>query len=265
VLVDDPCYPYVLAMLREHGVHALGVPRTASGPDVAALNTLASKSKPRLFITNTTFQNPTGSTTTVQTAHDILLAAHQHGFTIVEDDIFAELNVERGPSLASLDRLRKVVYIGSVSKTIGPSLRVGYVVANEELAAEIASMKNVMSLSSSELMEQIVLAILTGGRHRTHLERLRRRLSEAYGNVTRRFTDLNVQMDILGGGMFVWAKLPTMLDSAALLQLAKARGILLAPGEVFRPDGRATGHFRFNVAHANDNALFEFIQSLQGR
>lgn len=265
VLVDDPCYPYVLAMLRQHGVHALGVPRTAAGPDVAALTSIASENKPRLFITNTTFQNPTGSTTTAQTAHDVLLAANRHGFTIVEDDIFAELNSERTPSLASLDRLRNVVYIGSFSKTIGPSLRVGYVVAREELATEIASLKNVLSLSSSELMEQIVLAILTGGRHRTHLERLRRRLSEAHENVTRRFTDVNAQIDTLGGGMFVWAKLPTMLESSALLQLAKVRGILLAPGEVFRPDGRATGHYRFNVAYANDEVLFEFIRSLHDR
>jgi DNA-binding transcriptional MocR family regulator len=50
-----------------------------------------------------------------------------------------------------------------------------------------------------------------------------------------------------------------------VLQLAKARGILLAPGEVFRPDGRATGHYRFNVAYANGEALFDFVQSLNGR
>lgn len=265
VLVDDPCYPYVLAMLREHGVRALGVPRTASGPDVAALNRIAGEEKPRLFITNTTFQNPTGSTTTPQTAHDVLLAADKHGFTILEDDIFAELSSERTSSLASLDRLRNVVYIGSFSKTIAPGLRVGYVVAREELAAEIAALKNALSLSSSELMEQIVLAILVGGRHRTHLERLRRKLSRAHGNVARRFTDLNVQMDTLGGGMFVWAKLPTTLDSTGVQQLAKARGIMLAPGEVFRADSRATGHYRFNVAYADDEVLFDFIASLHER
>ena len=47
-----------------------------------------------------------------------------------------------------------------------------------------------------------------------------------------------------------------------MIQLARARGILLAPGEMFRPDGRSTGHYRFNVAYADDDVLYEFIESL---
>jgi DNA-binding transcriptional MocR family regulator len=262
VLVDDPCYPYVLAMLRARGVRPIGVPRTATGPDAAALNILATATRPRVFITNTTAHNPTGTTTSPQVAHDVLLAAEQHDFTILEDDIFAELAPERGSSLASLDRLRRVVYIGSFSKTIAPNLRVGYVVADEARAQKIAALKNILSLSSSELMEQIVLSILTAGRHRTHLERLRQRLETAHEHVTRRFTAAGVDVTFRGNGIFLWAKLPSRLDSPTIIQLAKSRGILLAPGEMFRPDSRSTGHYRFNVAYADDELLYRFIDSL---
>ncbi|HVW70644.1 MAG TPA: PLP-dependent aminotransferase family protein [Steroidobacteraceae bacterium] len=262
VLVDDPCYPHLLAMLRARGIRPIGVPRTAHGPDAAALGVIAAANRPKIFITNSTAHNPTGTTTSPQVAHDVLLAAEQQDFTIVEDDVFAELAPERGSSLASLDRLRRVVYVGSFSKTIAPNLRVGYVVASEERAQQIAALKNIISLSSSELTEQMVLSILTSGRHRTHLERLRKRLAKAQESVMRRFQSAGVEIAFRGSGLFLWARLPSSLDSGELIPLAKARGILLAPGEMFRPDSRSTGHYRFNVAYANDDQLYAFIDSL---
>jgi DNA-binding transcriptional MocR family regulator len=63
-------------------------------------------------------------------------------------------------------------------------------------------------------------------------------------------------------GMFLWAHLPSPLEPRLILQQAKAKGILLAPGELFRPDGRPTGHFRFNVAYADSELLYSFIEKL---
>lgn len=262
VLVDDPCYPYVLAMLRGRGVRPIGVPRTANGPDVRALQALVAKSNARVFITNTTFHNPTGTTTSQQVAHEILMAARAHDLTIVEDDIFAELAVDRPSSLASLDRLQRVIYIGSFSKTIAPNLRVGYIAAAADMAERIAGLKNILALSSSELTEQLVLSILTGGRHRTHLECLRKRLANNYLQISRRFAGAGATVEFRGGGLFLWARLPTHLSAPEVVQLAKTRGILLAPGQMFRPDSQSCEHFRFNVAYANDELLYDFIRSL---
>jgi DNA-binding transcriptional MocR family regulator len=261
VLVEDPGYPYVLAMLRACGAHPVGVPRRDHGPDVDALDALARRTRARLFITNTTYQNPTGTTTSPQVAHAMLRVAEKHDLTVCEDDIFAELLPERATPLASLDRLERVIYIGSFSKTIAPSLRVGYLTARRELTERMAMQKNMTSLSSSELMEHIVLAILTSGRYRTHLERLRRHLADARARVIRRFRDSGVEVAPQGGGMFLWTKLPAA-DPAAIRRRARLQGILLAPGEIFRPDGQPTGHWRFNVAYADDERLYAFLHNL---
>ena len=261
VLVEDPGYPYVLAMLRACGAHPVGVPRKDHGPDVSALDSLARQTRARLFITNTTQQNPTGTTTSPQVAHAVLRMAETHDLTVCEDDIFAELLPERGTPLASLDHLERVIYIGSFSKTIAPSLRVGYLAARGERAERLAMQKNMTSLSSSELMEHIVLAILTSGRHRTHLERLRRHLTDARGRVIRRFREAGIEVAPHGGGMFLWTKLPAG-DPAVLQRRAQTQGILLAPGEIFRPDGQPTDHWRFNVAYADDERLYAFLRSL---
>lgn len=261
VLVDDPGYPYVLAMLRARGVRPVGVPRTDSGPDAAALDEVAAATGARLFITNTTYQNPTGTTTRPQTAHAVLRVAEKRGLTICEDDIFAELSPDPGTSLASLDRLERVIYVGSFSKTIAPSLRVGYLAARGDRAERIATLKNMLSLSSSELTEHIVLAILTAGRHRTHLERLRRRLSDTRTRLTRSLRGAGFGISAQSGGMFVWAELPGT-DSAAIMQRAKAAGILLAPGSIFHADERPSNYWRFNVAYADDERLYAFLHNL---
>ena len=261
VLVEDPGYPYVLAMLRAWGARPVGVPRRADGPDVSALDSLARETRARLFITNTTQQNPTGTTTSPQVAHALLRVAESHDLTVCEDDIFAELPPERVTPLASLDCLQRVIYLGSFSKTIAPSLRVGYLAARPDLAERIAMQKNMMSLSSSELMEHIVLAILTSGRYRTHLERLRRHLAEARTGLIRRFRESGIELAPNGGGMFLWARLPAG-DPAAVRRRARSQGILLAPGELFRPNNQPTDYWRFNVAYANDERLHAFLRGL---
>src|SRR5260221_292490 len=102
-----------------------GVKNTAQAvfswtPGVAAcpriLHSLAPTTRARVFITNTTLHNPTGTTISREVADNILMIARHNGMTIVEDDIFAELNRNRYCSLASLDSRHSVIYVGSFSK-----------------------------------------------------------------------------------------------------------------------------------------------------
>jgi DNA-binding transcriptional MocR family regulator len=262
VLVDDPCYPYVLAMLQARGIRAAGIPRTAAGPDPRILHSLAHTTRARVFITNSTFHNPTGTTISREVADNILMIARHNGMTIVEDDIFSELNKNRYCSLASLDSQHNVIYVGSFSKTLSPNLRVGFIATSGDCLEKIAILKNVTSLSSSELTEQIVLSILTGGQHRAYLETLQSRLACSYEEVSSRLIEAGAEIPFQGAGIFIWAKLPTRLHSVEIMELARERGILLAPGRMFRPGSQSSDYFRFNVACANDDLLYSFISSL---
>jgi DNA-binding transcriptional MocR family regulator len=105
VLVDDPCYFNFRALLRVHGAEVLGVPYTPTGPDANAFADLLAARRPRLYVTNSALHNPTGATTTPQTAHRLLNAAAAHDVTVVEDDIFADLEPDMSPRLAALDGL----------------------------------------------------------------------------------------------------------------------------------------------------------------
>ncbi len=121
-----PGYPNLLFSLRFLGAKLIGVPRTPNGYDLAALEALVIEHQPKVFFTQPRLQSPTGSVANLAHLHRVVQLAEQHHFTVVENDIYADLDPEPRPSLASLDQLQRVVYISSFSKTISPNLRVGY-------------------------------------------------------------------------------------------------------------------------------------------
>jgi DNA-binding transcriptional MocR family regulator len=224
---------------------------------------LLQRRRVKCLFTNTSFHNPTGTTTSSATAHRILELADRYDLTIIEDDIFAELAPRAQPTLASLDELQRVIYVSSFSKTLSPALRAGYLAAPAAWAARLARAKVMTSLGSSELLEQLVLQILTHGHYRRHLKRLHERLSAAQARVAQTFEAQGVELAFRPqSGLFLWAKLPSKDSVGKLWRRALSEGVLLAPGELFRPDGRATAHWRFNVAHCDAPALYRFLQAL---
>jgi len=262
-VVEDPGYPPLFELLRYRGVRMLAVPRTDTGPDTDALARLLKRARVRCLFTNTTFHNPTGTTTSSATAHRILELADRYDLTIIEDDIFADLAPRAQLTLASLDELQRVIYVSSFSKTLSPALRAGYLVAPAAWAPKLARAKVMTSLGSSELLEQMVLQILTHGRYRRHLKRLHDRLAATHARVAQTFEAKGVELAFRPqSGLFLWAKLPSKDSVGKLWRRALSEGVLLAPGELFRPDGRATPQWRFNVAHCDAPALYHFLEAL---
>ncbi|MFI4868453.1 MAG: PLP-dependent aminotransferase family protein [Steroidobacterales bacterium] len=261
-IVEDPGYPPLFELLRYRGVQMLTVPRTDSGPDTHSLARLLKRRRAHCLFTNTSFHNPTGTTTSSATAHRLLELADRYNLTIVEDDIFAELAARAQPTLASLDELRRVIYVSSFSKTLSPALRAGYLVAPAAWAPKLARAKVMTSLGSSELLEQLVLQVLTHGRYRRHLKRLHDRLAAAHARVAQTFEAKGVELAFRPqSGLFLWARLPSRDSVGKLWRRALSAGVLLAPGELFRPDGRATAQWRFNVAHCDAPALYRFLET----
>jgi DNA-binding transcriptional MocR family regulator len=266
VAVEDPGYPPTLELLRARGVRLAGVARLASGPDVEALARLARRRRLRAFFTNTTLQNPTGTTTELPVARRVLELAEAHGFRVIEDDIFAELAPSPSLSLAALDQCRRVVYVSSVSKTIAPSLRVGFAAAAPEVVRVLARAKALSALASSELSEQLVLAVLTLPHYRRHLEALRRRLAASQQRVQQALLSRGAELAFRpAAGLFLWGRLRSRDTVSRLWRAAVAAGVLLAPGELFRPDGRATPYWRFNVAQSDGDGLVRFLDELATR
>jgi len=263
VLVDDPGYSNLLSALRLRGLRLVGVPVTPTGPDAAALEALLAHHQPRLYLTNTQLQNPTGASYSAATAFKVLRLAERHDFLVVEDNVSADLVPGRAITLAGADQLRRVIYVGSFSKSIAPGLRVGFVAAEPGLLEELVYHKLVSGMSTPIMNEHLVHSISLEGHVRKHLEQLRNRLAKAQERTSRRLE--NAQFKLFfepGAGLFLWARpLDPEVDVMALSQLALANGILLAPGHLFSPGQSPSPWLRFNVAYCDNDRLFRFMET----
>jgi DNA-binding transcriptional MocR family regulator len=260
-LVDDPGLYNMFGSLRLQGVEMLAVPRNPDGPDVAVLEELAAAHRPKVYFTQSVMQSPTGTDISPHVAFKILQAAERHNFTIVENDIFCDLQVKTTPRLATLDQLNRVMYARSFSKTLSGSLRVGFIACAQDIANELADVKMLTSITTSQFTERLVYLMLVDGHYRKYLSRLHERLGEARLNVVRAFERMGLKLFVEpADGMFVWARFPHVEDSLPLAEAAQRDGIMLAPGTVFRPHLERSPWMRFNVTACEDARVQRWLQ-----
>jgi DNA-binding transcriptional MocR family regulator len=260
-LVDDPGYYNMFGNLRLQGADMLAVPRNRDGPDLAVLEELAAAHRPKVYFTQSVMQNPTGTDMSPHVAYKVLQAAERHNFLVVEDDIFCDLQARITPRLATLDQLDRVIYARSFSKTLSGSLRVGFIACAEDIANELADIKMLTSITTSQFTERLVYLMLVNGHYRKYLSRLHERLGEARLSVVRAFERMGLELFVEPtDGMFVWARLPQVEDSLALAEASQRDGITLAPGAVFRPHLERSPWMRFNVTVCDDSRVQRWLQ-----
>lgn len=263
LFVDDPGYCNLLSSLTFHGYQIVGVPWTEHGPDIAVFEQLLLRYRPRAYFTNPWLQNPTGASYSTATAHQVLRLAEQHDFLVVEDNVSGDLAGWRQPTLAALDGMKHVIYIGSFSKSLSPALRVGFVTARRSWIEKMVHYKMMSGLTTPELNERITHEILQESRHRKQLEKLRNRLSEAQFLAARRFDEIGWQVFTRPqNGLFILARPDADCDSFSLAQHALQSNIMLAPGQLFRPNGAHSSWLRFNVAYSQNEALWSHLASI---
>jgi DNA-binding transcriptional MocR family regulator len=262
VLVDDPCYFNFQALLRVHRVRVLGVPVAPDGPDLAVFSQLVAQERPRLYLTNSAVQNPTGAVLTPVRAHQILKVVQAHGVTIVEDDIFADFEHRPAPRYAAFDALQQVIVVGSFSKTLSSAARCGYIALRPDLVDALVDLKLATTFGNNGVSSALVAQLLQDGTYRRHLDSLRGRLADATGETLRRLERAGLTPWLRPeAGMFVWARLPDGLDAAQVARRALDRDIVLAPGDVFSVGRRARDYLRFNVSQSLHPAVFDGLRA----
>ena len=260
VLVDDPGYFVLPTQLKARGLQLVSVPRCPDGPDIGALEEAARLHRPRMFFTQTLVHNPTGVSASPANCHAVLSLAEKHGFLVVEDHVYTDFATSHRVSLAQIDELRRVLYVGSYSKILSPGMRVGFLAVAEALVAPLIEAKIVSVLTGSALIECVLREVLASGTYRKHVQRLRDKLASARSRAVERLREAGLCIEhVPSDGMFLWARLPSPLDAEELAAHARRTGILLAAGPMFSISGGSRDYLRFNSAYAADPLLVSFL------
>ncbi|WP_118183833.1 PLP-dependent aminotransferase family protein [Paraburkholderia phosphatilytica] len=260
VIVGDPAWFQMFGRFASQGARLVGMPYTPDGPDLDALETLVKTWRPKMLVVNSVLQNPTGTSLTAAQAFRILRLAEEYDFIVVEDDIYGDLCPPGYPAtrLASLDQLRRVIFLGSFSKTLAANLRVGFIACAPEIAKALTDQKMLVGMTSPELNERVLYKVLTEGHYRRHVERLRSRLDTVRDKSARMLEKTGLRLFVTpGAGVFLWAD--TGVDSDSLAAAGHEAGFLLTPGSLFSPHQSPSSYMRFNVANCGDPALPTFL------
>ena len=261
VLVEDPGYVFLYSQLQALGIRPVSVPRLADGPDIDALERLVAEYRPRAFFTHTLLHNPTGGNTSPAKCHRLLVLAEARDMTLVEDDIYGELAGDHPVRLAQIGGLQRVIYISSFTKVLSPALRVGYVAASPSMIERLIDAKLTNVLSGSALEESVVAEVLESGRFNRHMRRLAERLARARTSAIPALSAMGFEVKPTDAeGQFLWCTAPDGVDVSALVDAARACGIVLANGALFSQTGGSRQQLRFNAAYCNDPRLASFMK-----
>jgi GntR family transcriptional regulator/MocR family aminotransferase len=182
-------------------------------------------------------QSPTTHTLSMERRTALLAQAERKNFVVIEDDYEAE-NLYQGqpmPALKSLDKVGRVIYVGSVSKSLSPSLRLGYIVAPRALIAELRELRHAMLRHPSAFLQHAFALFLSLGHHETHARRvnaaMQERMQLAAAALAAHLPDFSYTLP--SGGASLWVQAPGWVDAAELGLIARSHGVLIEAGDVF--------------------------------
>ncbi|MFJ5310270.1 aminotransferase class I/II-fold pyridoxal phosphate-dependent enzyme [Streptomyces sp. NPDC088350] len=284
LLVSSPCYVGIIgaARLLDVEVRAVEERETGLSPrdvEAAVLAELRRGRRPRAIYVIPDHSNPSGVTMSEQARTELLDVATRHDLLILEDSPYRLVSPGRQlPTLKSLDRRRRVVELGSFSKTIFPGARVGYVVADqvvagadggtELLADRLCKIKSMITVNTSALGQAAVAGALLTADGR--LADLNARTSDYYGHTMRTTLDrlgrsfgpelrdrLGVRWNTPSGGFFLRLEVPFRADNAALVRSAEEFGVIWTPMSYFYPTGGGERAIRLSVSCLTDHEIEE--------
>lgn len=236
VLVETPTYLGALQSFSLYEPIYAQVPTDDAGLLPEALTPELTKDA-RLLYAQPNFQNPTGRRLSVERRRALAAFAQTSPFPVLEDDPYGALNYAGEPLPTMLSMAPDhIVHLGTFSKVLAPGLRIGYIIAPEELHFKLVQAKQATDLHTPSLTQRIAHEVIQDGFLDAHIPTIRKLYGaqcEAMLASLARHMPQGVSWNRPEGGMFIWVTLPAQIDSMQLLETAVANNVAFVPGAPF--------------------------------
>ena len=269
VICENPTFIGGLNAFRSCGYNTVGVPIEEDGMNVEALEeTVKATPNAKLLYIIPTFQNPAGITTSLEKRKAIYEVCKKYGLMILEDNPYGELRFAGTeiPTIKSFDTEGLVIYCSSFSKILSAGMRVGFVVAPEEVAAKMVVAKQSEDVHTNQFFQMLCYKFMTECDLDAHIAMIR----EVYGRKCRLMLDClekelpaAVKFTRPEGGLFIWVTLPDGVDATAFLKACMAEKLMIVPGATFNCDvTEGSMSFRLNYSTPSDEQIKEGVARL---
>ncbi|MDK9753999.1 PLP-dependent aminotransferase family protein [Vibrio sp. D173a] len=267
VVVESPTFYGALQAIERLGLKAIEVRVDAKkGHSLTQLESLFEQHDVKACWLMTNFHNPTGTSLSDEEKHRVVDLANQHDVYLIEDDAYAELYFgEKKPmSLKSFDTHERVLHCGSLSKSLCPGYRLGWVI-NKRFNEPIQKLQLMSTLSGSAPIQQGVAHYLQNDSYDNHLRKLRKTLQQRQQRfiaLLEQHLPAQVDFYVPQGGYFLWLTLPKGTSSKALYHALLAEQVTIAHGKLFSLDAQFENCLRLNTSLAMDEHVEQAIRKL---
>lgn len=269
VICEEPSFIGSLNCFRSYGCRLKGVPVEADGMDMDALEkALDETDKVKFIYTIPNFQNPSGTTMSLEKRQRLYSLAKKHNVIVLEDNPYGDLRVagENVPTIKSMDTEGIVIYAGSFSKILAPGLRVAYCCGPKQILAKMTVGKQASDVHTPCLNQMIVNEWFKNYDVDAHIAKIqgiyRKRLNLMCDAIDRELGDF-VEYVRPEGGLFIWCKLPDYVDMLEFVKKAVDKKVAVVPGNAFLTDDKAdTQYIRLNFSTPTEEGIVKGIQIL---
>lgn len=270
IIVESPSFIGSLNAFRTYECELVGVEVESDGMNVDALEkALKENDNVKFIYTIPTFQNPTGTTMSLDKRKKLIELANKYDVLVLEDNPYGDLRFsgEDLPTLKSLDTEGRVIYAGSFSKILSPGMRLGYVIGSPEILGKIEILKQVNDVHTPVLTQMMCVEFMAKYDIDEYIEKNR----QLYGKkcdvmlkaIEKYFPAGKVKYTIPEGGIFMWCECPALSDITPLVDKALEKKVAIVPGSNFAIDIKAPSNmFRLNFSSATVENIEEGIKRL---
>lgn len=274
MVVENPTYLGMLMASRPYQLEYVPVGSDEDGMIIDELEPLM-KDTPDLVYAVPNFQNPQGTTLSLERRKQLINLLEQYPVPLLEDNPYGELRYsgEDLPSLLLLEAQKRgshrldgsVIYLGTFSKVLTPGLRIGYIAAAPQVIDKLVQIKQSADLHTSTLSQFIAYEVSKDGYLDRHIAKLREvyreRRDVMLDAMAENFPD-GVQWSEPDGGLFLMVRMPQGIDSTELLKRALEHKVAFVPGADFHIDGTGQNTMRLNFSNAKPEQIAEGVYRL---
>ncbi|MDR1405621.1 MAG: PLP-dependent aminotransferase family protein [Prevotellaceae bacterium] len=266
VVCELPSYLAALQSFAAYRVHTAGV-RRKSEMDAVVGKLVAEGRKPKFIYVIPDFQNPAGTTMSLDERKTVLDIAHRYDVLVVEDTPYRELRFEGEayPSLCRLDGTGQVITLGTFSKIFVPGFRLGWLLAHEDIIAKAIVAKQSMDLCSPVFDQKITARFFDRNYFDDNLKKVTAAYHEKRDGMLAAFEKYmprGVTWTRPQGGLFLFLTLPESMDAKDLFDLAIRENVAFVLGEAFHCDGSGKNTLRINFSYMSKERNEEGVRRL---
>ena len=269
VIVESPSFVSGIIAMKSNGANVVGIEMDDEGIRMDLLEeAVRTEKNVKLLYLIPTFQNPRGSTMSLQRRKDVYELCKKHGIIILEDNPYGELrfNGEEIPTIKSMDTEGIVVYCGSFSKILSAGMRIGFICAPKPIIQKLIIAKQGGDCHTNIFFQMVCDEFFRHYDVPAHIEKIRgiyRDKCDFMLECLDKYVDKRVTWTRPDGGLFLWCSLPEGYDSLDFANLAARKGVAFVPGCSFMVnDSAPCPAFRLNYSTPSKENIERGIQIL---